>query len=212
MAGPRLSRLRDMLRPPSAEKRAYEALAAHPGVELLGGAWLSRPARVAVSDAGSVVVGDGLFCPGEVELQARDNGRIELGRGASLEQGARLAVACDATLRLGDHVGVGPYNFLSVFGGDLTVGDWSMMGPHVSIHTVDHGTRLTGEPMRLQPGVPGDVVIGSDVWLGASVVVLKGVRIGDGAVGAAGAVVTRDVPENAIVAGVPARVVGERDP
>jgi acetyltransferase-like isoleucine patch superfamily enzyme len=55
------------------------------------------------------------------------------------------------------------------------------------------------------------VVIGDRVWLGTRAVVLKGVTIGDGAVVAAGAVVTRDVPAGAVVAGVPARVVGRAD-
>lgn len=54
------------------------------------------------------------------------------------------------------------------------------------------------------------VAIGKDVWLGAGVVVLKGVTIGDSAVIGAGAVVTRDVPPNAKVAGVPARQIGAR--
>ena len=55
------------------------------------------------------------------------------------------------------------------------------------------------------------MIIGSDVWLGANVVVVPGVRIGDGAVVGANAVVTRDVPPMAIVAGVPARLLRYRD-
>ena len=51
------------------------------------------------------------------------------------------------------------------------------------------------------------IVVGKDVWIGAHATILKGVTIGDGAIIAAGAVVTRDVPPNTIAAGVPARVV-----
>jgi acetyltransferase-like isoleucine patch superfamily enzyme len=54
------------------------------------------------------------------------------------------------------------------------------------------------------------VVIGDDVWLGVRVVVTAGVTIGEGCIVGAGAVVTKDLPPNAIAAGVPARVIGER--
>ena len=51
------------------------------------------------------------------------------------------------------------------------------------------------------------IIIGNHVWIGMNVTILKGVRIGDGAIVAAGAVVTKDVPENTLVGGVPARVL-----
>lgn len=223
MAG-RLDRLRSLLALPRAERRALARLArtnprearslvelrTAPGVELLGGAWLTEPAAVAVAGEGRIVIGDGLFAPGRIELQARDRGRVVIGAGTSIEVGARLAAACDAELTVGDHVAIGPYNFLSAFGGSLRIGDWTMMGPFVSFHTVDHGTDPEAGPMRLQPGVPGDIVVGDDVWLGAGAVVLKGVTIGDGAVVAAGAVVTTDVEANTIVGGVPARLLKHR--
>ena len=60
--------------------------------------------------------------------------------------------------------------------------------------------------------LPAPIVIGDKVWIGANATVLPGVTIGKGAIVAAGAVVTRDVPPNTIVAGVPARVVREIRP
>lgn len=66
--------------------------------------------------------------------------------------------------------------------------------------------------MRLQgDSEPKPIVIGDDVWIGARSIILKGVHIGKGAVIAAGAVVSRDVPEYAIVGGVPARVIKYRE-
>lgn len=91
----------------------------------------------------------------------------------------------------------------------IEIGPHCMIGPHCYITDHDHQTRpgaLVGE----QPLVSAPVVLGRDVWLGAGVTVLKGVTIGEGAVVGAGAVVTRDVPPHAKVAGVPARVMGQR--
>lgn len=192
------------------EARALAALRTAPGVELRGGAWLAEPAAVSVADAGTISLGNGFFSPGRIELQARDRGRVVVGEGCSVEVGARLAAACDAELTIGDHVAIGPYNFLNAFGGDLAIGEYSMLGPFVSVHTVDHGTDPAAGPMRLQPGVAGDVNIGSDVWVGASAVLLKGVTVGDGAIVAAGAVVTADVAPLTVVGGVPARLLHER--
>ena len=66
-------------------------------------------------------------------------------------------------------------------------------------------------PVRLQGYECAEVVIGSDVWIGAHATILPGVTIGDRAVVGAGAVVTRDVGEGQVVVGVPARVIGSRD-
>jgi acetyltransferase-like isoleucine patch superfamily enzyme len=65
--------------------------------------------------------------------------------------------------------------------------------------------------MRTQPSTQQAIKLGSDVWLGCNVVVLKGVEIGDGAIIAAGAVVTKSILPNEIWAGVPARKIGQRN-
>lgn len=75
----------------------------------------------------------------------------------------------------------------------------------------DHATELLDVPMREQKGGAEEpIVIDRDVWLGANVIVLKGVRIGRGAIVAAGAVLNRNVPELEIWGGVPAKKIGER--
>ena len=75
----------------------------------------------------------------------------------------------------------------------------------------DHGTARGEIPMREQTaGAEAEIILEEDVWLGVNVVVLKGVRVGRGAIVAAGAVVTTDVPSHEIWGGVPARRLGER--
>lgn len=83
------------------------------------------------------------------------------------------------------------------------------MGPSVLVTAANYRFN-DGQPVTSQAMDEADVVIGDDVWLGARVMVMPGVTIGDGAIIAAGAVVTKDIPAFAIAAGVPAKVVGER--
>lgn len=87
--------------------------------------------------------------------------------------------------------------------GGITIGDDSLIGHGSTLTTLDHGI----DPGRRADMIPAPVVIGRQVWLGAAVTVVPGVAIGDGAIVGAGAVVTKDVPANAIVAGVPARLI-----
>jgi acetyltransferase-like isoleucine patch superfamily enzyme len=91
----------------------------------------------------------------------------------------------------------------------VTIGRGGLIAPGVYITDHNHDTR-PGPPMYLRPCIAAPVRIGDDVWIGTNAVILPGVTIGDGAVIAAGAVVTRDVPPGTIVAGVPARVLRSR--
>ena len=87
--------------------------------------------------------------------------------------------------------------------GGITIGDGTLIGHSSTLTTLDHAI----DPDRRADMVPAPVVIGRKVWLGAGVTVVPGVAIGDGAIVGAGAVVTKDVPANAIVAGVPAKLI-----
>lgn len=87
--------------------------------------------------------------------------------------------------------------------GGIYLGDNVFLGHHATIVTLNHDF----DPEKRAELHPKPVHIGDNAWLGANVTVLPGVTIGAGAVVAAGAVVTKDVPENAVVAGVPAKVV-----
>lgn len=87
--------------------------------------------------------------------------------------------------------------------GGITIGDGVLIGHNVVLATINHDIN----PGKRADLHPAPIVIGNDVWIGANATVLPGVTIGDGAVIAAGAVVTRDVPPNVIVGGVPARIM-----
>lgn len=87
--------------------------------------------------------------------------------------------------------------------GGITIGDGCLIGHQVVLATINHGF----SPGERGDNYPAPISIGNHVWIGSRAVVLPGVSIGDGAIIAAGAVVTRDVPPNVIAGGVPARII-----
>ncbi len=93
--------------------------------------------------------------------------------------------------------------------GEISFGDNVMIGPKTVLWGRDHGIAI-GKPIRDQKHQSEPIFIGNDVWIGANVTILKGVRVEDGAVIGAGSVVTKDIPAYAIAVGNPTRVVKYR--
>jgi acetyltransferase-like isoleucine patch superfamily enzyme len=87
--------------------------------------------------------------------------------------------------------------------GGIFIGDGVLIGHNVVLATLNHAK----SPCDRSTMLPAPIHIGKNVWIGANATVLPGVTIGDGAIVAAGAVVNRDVPENTVVGGVPAKVI-----
>ena len=97
------------------------------------------------------------------------------------------------------------YNVTILDVDEVHIGDHVMIGPNTLISTVNH--HLTPKGRRQHLSLIKPVVIGSDVWIGGNVTILPGVTIGNNVVVAAGAVVTKDVPDNTLVGGVPAKFI-----
>ena len=87
--------------------------------------------------------------------------------------------------------------------GGITIGNGVLIGHNVTLATLNHDER----PQFRQNIYPKPIKIGDNVWIGSNATILQGVTIGDGAIIGANAVVTKDVPENTIVAGVPAKII-----
>ncbi len=113
---------------------------------------------------------------------------------------------------LGDQVQLGEYTafWAGRSSSWIRVGARTTFGPNCFVTAADYGlaagTRITDQDM-----IERDVVIGADCWIGTKSIITAGVTLGDGCVIGAGSVVTRDIPANAIAAGVPAKVIRMRD-
>lgn len=143
------------------------------------------------------------------------DGHIEIGDHVEMGSPCSMVVGFGGPvqpyLRIGDHARIGTYNTFCAARG-ITIGKHCRTAPFVSIYDTDVHARAA-ELRRRDYGIEdavesAPIVIEDDVWLGIGAIVLKGVRIGRGAIIGAGAVVTSDVPAYAIAAGNPARVIG----
>lgn len=131
---------------------------------------------------------------------------LSFGKNVNIERNAVFGPG----LNIGENSGVGINCELY---GPVTIGDNVMMGPEVVIYTSGHEHSRTDIPMMFQGDTEVEsVVIGNDVWIGRRAMIMPGVTIGDGVIIGAGAVVTKSVPDYAIVGGVPAKVVKSRLP
>lgn len=126
---------------------------------------------------------------------------VQCGSNINIEKGARFS----SDLIIGNNSGVGVN---SLIGNQVNIGNDVMMGPECFIYTSNHRFDNLAIPM-IQQGMSKivPVVIKDDVWIGARVTILPGVKVGKGSIIAAGSVITKDVPEYAIVGGTPGRVL-----
>ena len=140
----------------------------------------------------------------------REGGPVRLDERSLLIADTVIQTGRGGSVRIGSYACIQPRCQLSAYVAPIEIGERVQIAPNCGFYSYDHGTvagqRIVDQPLQSR----GPIVIGDDAWLGFGVVVLSGVRIGTGAVIAAGSVVTRDVPDECIAAGVPARVLRRR--
>lgn len=113
-------------------------------------------------------------------------------------------------LKIGDDVSIGKSAMLQSIGG-IIIGNRVMIAHGSQLVSAGHRITASSESMRFSGLDVAPVVIEDDVWVGAGAIVLPGVTVRQGAIVAAGAVVTKDVEPFAIVGGIPAALIGRRD-
>jgi acetyltransferase-like isoleucine patch superfamily enzyme len=173
-----------------------------------GAAAIERNVRLRF--ASRIHLGNGSYLDEGVYLHACPQG-IEIGANTLVMHGAVLHVynfrdLPHAFIRIGRDSLVGEYSVIRGQGG-VTIGDRVYTSPMTQIIAVNHVFTDPGRPFVEQGITAEGIIIEDDVWLGSACVVTDGVRVGKRAVVAAGAVVTKDVPEHTVVAGVPAKPI-----
>lgn len=157
-----------------------------------------------LSLGGNVYIGD------RVTIYQANSGAVHLSKGVKLYSDIIIETGDEGVVSVGEGTHIQPRCQLMAYVGSLEIGCRVEIAPNCAFYPYDHGFK-PGEPIRSQPAkTKGGIVVGDDSWLGVGVIVLDGVRIGEGAVVGAGSVVTNDIPDNAIAVGVPARVIKMR--
>lgn len=137
----------------------------------------------------------------------------ECGKNVTIEKNVRMNYK---NVFLKDNVFIGEGALFMCTNAPICIGSHVMLGPHVTVITGDHRTDIIGRYMdtinesEKLPENDMPIEIEGDNWIGANVTILKGVRIGKGAIIAAGSVVNKDVPPYACVGGVPAKILKYR--
>ncbi len=134
---------------------------------------------------------------------------IRLGRQCRVRRGSHL-YSWTGFIRMGDNCTVNTGAVMYGVGGGITIGNNVRIAAGTVMVTAQHNIARTDIPIAVQGGTADPIVVEDDVWVGAGVCVLGGVRVGRGAVLGAGAVVHRDVAPFSIMGGVPARVLRVR--
>ena len=142
--------------------------------------------------------------------------KFEIGRGAVLKLGRWCWIGNDSKIRV--HEGEVSIGAKTVMGQECTIsafqhvaiGRECVIADRVMLIDFDHGVVETERPIRLQGIYKRDVRVGHNCWIGYGACILRGVTVGDNAIIGTSSVVTKDVPDNAVVAGAPARVLRMR--
>ena len=150
-----------------------------------------------------------LFLGGGVKLQIGRRGRARFGRWVWI--GHDTKIRChEGEVRIGDKTVLGQECTISAYQ-HVSIGEQCILADRTMLIDFDHNVAEVERPIRMQGIYKRDVRVGNNVWIGFGAQILRGVTVGDNSIIGASAVVTKDVPANAVVAGTPARIVRMRE-
>jgi acetyltransferase-like isoleucine patch superfamily enzyme len=156
------------------------------------------------------LITDGLCFVGPgVKFEIGPEARVTLGRWSWIGHGSKVRVH-EGELSIGAKTVLGQECTISAYQ-HISIGRECIIADRVMLIDFDHGAVEVERPIRLQGIYKRDVRVGHNVWLGYGACILRGVLVGDNAIVGTSAVVTKEVPENAVVGGVPAQVIRMRE-
>jgi acetyltransferase-like isoleucine patch superfamily enzyme len=150
-----------------------------------------------------------LFLGRRLELQIAPRGRVEFGRFVWIGDGTKIRCH-EGLVEIGAKTVMGQECTISAYQ-HVRIGEQCVIADRAMFIDFDHGVVEVDRPIRKQGIYKRDVEVGSNVWIGYGACILRGVRVGDNSVIGTNSVVTKDVPANAVVAGMPARVIRMRE-
>lgn len=160
----------------------------------------------------NISIGDNSNVQAKAFFHCDRNSKITVGSNCEIHSYARI-MTYGGNITLRDFCSVNPFTI--IYGhGDVEIGSMVRIASHVVIIPENHGIDTLDVPIMRQRTERKKIIIKDNVWIGSGAKILAGVTVNDGAVIGAGSVVTRDVPENAIAAGVPAVIIrfrGQKD-
>ena len=153
---------------------------------------------------------DGLLFFGKrLELQIARRGRVDFGRFVWIGDGTKIRCH-EGVVEIGSKTVIGQECTISAYQ-RVRIGEQCVIADRAMFIDFDHGVVEVERSIRKQGIYKRDVEVGSNVWIGYGACILRGVRVGDNSIVGTNSVVTRDVPANAVVAGIPARVIRMRE-
>lgn len=173
--------------------------------------------QVAIRNSQFITIGDRFVAEDYTEIQGLSTKGISIGNHVTMGRFSMIRPSgyygrdVGVGFKIGNYSNIGAYCYIGCAGG-IEIGNNVLMSPRVSLFAENHNFDRLDIPIRDQGVTSKSIFVEDDCWLASNSTILAGVRIGQGSIVAAGAVVTKDVPPYSVVGGVPAKIIDRRLP